>query len=137
MSTDGGIGEHLWLSVSSVFSMHSLLPSCLEIFASAEGGWRLGVSQKGMHARGLTAGGGGLNLEFGMRNLEFQHDGFTKPDRGLTPRRQGAKGFAENKKPRRGSRQGFLDKAESRKLKLEIGAASRLIHHSKFLIPNS
>jgi hypothetical protein len=39
------------------------------------------------------------NLEFGMR--KSCRMGSSKPDRGSTPRRQGAKGFAENKKPRR------------------------------------
>ena len=50
-----------------------------------------------------------------MRNLEVQHDGFTRPDRGLTPRRQGAKGFAENKKPRRLKGGGFENEEQGTK----------------------
>ena len=74
--------------------------------------------------------GGGLNLEFGMRNLEFQHDGFTKPDRGLTPRRQGAKGFAENKKPRRLKSRGFENEEQgTRNEEPRTAAVRRLILH--------
>ena len=62
--------------------------------------------------------------------------GSSKPDRGSTPRRQGAKGFAENKNPRRGSRQGFLKFLVLSSLFL-VEAATRLIHHSLFSIHHS